>query len=184
MHFSISTRSFPNLFTSGRATEAAKGKLKPRNAPLRSCAKLEDFRSVSRTEEKAPSELFREKQILFPARISCVTLTCSQIKPLAPQLKDADPPVPLLQSAGGIVSPTVVSSTVFYRMKGWLLTPSQGRDSQLCVRQDWYGQEQCCLWRRSCLGMDKIHPRLALGCCGDEGGGRGRESLCVPETGD
>lgn len=53
-------------------------------------------------------ELFREKQILFPARINCVTLTCSQIKPLAPQLKDADPPMPLLQAVGGMVSPTVV----------------------------------------------------------------------------
>lgn len=124
-------------------------------------------------------ELFREKQILFPARINCVTLTCSQIKPLAPQLKDADPPMPLLQAAGGMVSPTVVEDEGVDEGH-----PSQGRDSWLCVCQNWYGQEQRCLWRSSCLGMDEIHPRLALGCCGDEGGGRGRESLHVPETGD
>lgn len=85
---------------------------------MHSCAKHEDFQNVSRTEEKTLLELFREKQILFPAKIICVTLTCSQMKPLSPKAqdaehKDADPLVPLLLAVGGMASSLMVSSAVF-----------------------------------------------------------------------
>jgi len=118
--------------------------------------------------------------MLFPARISCVTLTRSQTKRLAPRLEDADPPVPLLRAAGRMVSPTVVSPTVFWRMKGWLLTPSQGRDAHLCVHQAWYVRSSAAGGGRVAWGWTRPTPGWHWGVVGMKVEGEaGRASVCL-----